>query len=445
MSWPAIFGNAESRAPGGAPALTLGAKIRAARLAQRLTQEQLGGRDFTKAYISLLERDARTPRPTTLKILARRLGRPLSHFLSGVPEEREAEAYLSIGTACLHADHEGEAQAWLERALDAAAQQGDEVLEARIELALAELDRHHRRISRAGRRVERCFRTLIRRADAALLADAQALRGRVKLDAGDAMSARWAFEAALQLAKDLGQPFLLADIYVHLGVAYRHLGLAQEAAEALRRALEAAQPFRNPRRVQAWYLAQATAAARQGRFDEAAEESGKALAVTALIEHGRRLAEIHERLGEADLLLDRWEEARRHYLECVVLHAAAGNFPDAAHTLGNLAEAMRERMSPEAARSVGEAALGLLPNGGDSWHRAHILRVRGSIYRVLGRAEEARTALEESLGLLEQLWRPDDARLVRQELALLALETQDTAGALRYLKNLQAIPAPAPL
>ena len=445
LSWPAIFGSTEPQAPGGAPAQTLGAKIRAARLAQRLTQEQLGGRDFTKAYISLLERDARTPRLTTLRILARRLDRPLSDFLSGVPDEREAEAYLTIGIACLHAEHASEARAWLEQAVDAAVKEADEVLESRIELALAELDRRDRRIARAGRRVERSFRALIRGADAALLADAQALRGRVKLDEGDAASARWAFEAALRLAKDLGQPFRLADIYAHLGATYRQLGLVQESAEALRRALEAAEPFRNPRRIRAWYLARATAAARQGRFKEAAEESGKALAVTAMIEHGRRLAEIHERLGDADLLLDRWEEARRHYLGSVVLHAAAGNFPDAAQALSSLAEAMMERMSPEAARSVGEAALDLLPAGGDSWHRAHSLRVRGSIFRVLGRVDEARTALEESLGLLEQLRRPDDARVVRQELALLALESQDTAGARRHLKTLCALPAPARL
>ena len=441
LSWPAILGSTEPQTLGGAPELTLGAKIRAARLAQKLTQEQLGGRDFTKAYISLLERGARTPRLTTLKILARRLGRPLSHFLSGVPEEREAEAYLTIGIACLHAEHTAEAQAWLAQALDAAAQQGDEVLEARIELALADLDRHHRRIARAERRVERSFRSLIRGADAAVLADAQALRGRVKLDAGDAVSARWAFEAALRLAKDLGQPFLLADIYAHLGATYRRLGLVQESVEALRCALEAAESLRTPRRVGAWYLARATAAAQRGRFEEAAEESGKALAVAALIEHGRRLAEIHEGLGEADLLLDRWEEARRHYMASVVLHAATGNFPDAAQTLSSLAEAMMERMSPEAARSVGEAALDLLPAGGDSWHRAHILRVRGSICRVLARVDEARAALEESLSLLEQLRRPDDARLVRQELALLALESQDTAGARRHLQTLCAVPA----
>jgi tetratricopeptide (TPR) repeat protein len=416
--------------------MTLGAKIRAARLSQRLTQEQLAGRDFTKSYISQLERGARAPRLITLRILARRLSRPLSHFLGGVPEEREAEAYLTIGTAYVHAEAFGDAQLSLEQALEVATQQGDEVLQARIELAMAELDRRLGRIPRAGRRVERSLRALTRLGDAALLARAQALRGRVKLDAGDAASALWAFEAGLGLAKHLPHPFLLADLYAYLGVAYRRLGRAQESQEAFRRALESAEPLRNLRRVGAWHLAAATGAARYGRFEEAAEEAGKALALYAALEHRRGLAEIHERLGEADLLVDRWEEAHEHYLWSATLHGATGNFAEAAQALGSLVEAMVERTSPEGVRAMGDVALTLLPNDGDPAQRAHVLRVRGSICRLLGRADEARAALEESLRLLEELRRTDDARLVRQELALLAIEAQDVAGARRHLKLL---------
>lgn len=437
-----------SRAYGAArvaPALILGSKIRAARISQRFTQEQLAGRDFTKSYISQLERGARTPRLPTLKILARRLGRPLSHFLGGIPEDQEAEAYLTIGMACVHAETLGEAQVSLEQALEVATQQGDEVLQARIELALAELDRRLGQIPRAGRRVERSLRALSRVPDEALLARAQALRGKVKLDAGDAASALWAFEAALRLAKHLPHPFLIADLYAYLGLAYRRLGRVQESREAFRRALESAEPLRNLRRVAAWHLAVASGAVRHGRFEEAAEEAGKALALYAALEHRRGLAEIHERLGEADLLVDRWEEAHEHYLWSVTLHSAMGNFPEAAQVLASLVEAMMERTSPEGIRAMGEVALNLLPNDGDPSHRAHILRVRGSICRLLGRADEARAALEESLRLLEELSRSCDARLVRQELALLAIESQDAAGARQHLKVLWEASVPAGL
>lgn len=431
-----MLGSREHDLAGSVAAPTLGGKIRTARLEEKLTQEQLGGKDFTKSYVSELERGARTPRLTTLKILARRLNRPLSYFLDGVPEEREAEAYLTIGTAWFHADAGEEAQESLERALDAAVLQGDDVLQARIELALAAVDRRLGRTLRAGRRIDRSLHTLGRVANPGLLAHAQVLRGRVKLDAGDAVSALWAFEAALRLAKPVPHPFLLADIYGYLGVTYRWLGRAQESQDAFRHALEAAEPLEDQHRIGTWLLGLATTAARHGRFEEAAEQAGKALVLYETIEHRRRLAEIHEHLGEADLRVDRWEEAQQHYRWSVALHGAAGNFPRAAQTLGCLVEAMLNRTSPEAARAMGEVALDLLPKDGDPWHRAHTLRVRGSICRLLGRADEAQAALDESLRLLEELRRPDDARLVRRELALLAIESQDLAGACHHLKIL---------
>lgn len=106
-------------------AATLGEKIRAARLEQRLTQEELAGRDFAKSYISELERGTRAPRLPTLKIIARRLNRPLSYFLDGVQEDSEPEAYLAIGLAHFNAGAVHEAHEALERALDLAIQQGE--------------------------------------------------------------------------------------------------------------------------------------------------------------------------------------------------------------------------------------------------------------------------------------------------------------------------------
>ncbi len=120
--------------------MTLGEKIRVARLEQKLTQEQLAGTDLTKSYISEIERGHRSPRLITLKALARRLNKPLSHFLDGVPEDREVEAFLRLGLVRLPAGMAGSACAPLERALELAVQQGDEVLQARVELALAAVD-----------------------------------------------------------------------------------------------------------------------------------------------------------------------------------------------------------------------------------------------------------------------------------------------------------------
>lgn len=418
--------------------LTLGEKIRAARLARRLTQEQLAGHEFTKSYVSELERGTRTPRVTTLRVLARRLNRPLSYFLDGVPEEQEAEAFLGIGLVHLHAGARTEAQAAFERALELATQQEDETLEARIELALAALEHDLGQTGQAWRRINRAIHVLSHTDDRTLLARAQTTLGLLRLDGRDPSSAIWAFEAALRLAAELPHdPALLADLHVGLAEAHLQLGRSDDAERAYQAALAAVEPFRDPSRVAVRHLELAVSAVGGGRFEEAVEHAGKALAVHHVIGYKRRLAEIHQALGEADAAAGRWEGAEEHYRWSLALQSAVANWPGAAGVLGEMAESMLARSLPDGARTVGETALALLAPGDAQHDQGHTLRVRGMISRLLDRADDARAALEESLQMFETAGRHRDARLVRQELVLLAIETRDIEAAKRHLKALE--------
>ena len=62
----------------------IGARLRKARKAHSLTQEQLAAPFFTKGYVSAVERGAVRPSLKALEHLAARLGLPLSYFVSGV-------------------------------------------------------------------------------------------------------------------------------------------------------------------------------------------------------------------------------------------------------------------------------------------------------------------------------------------------------------------------
>jgi hypothetical protein len=53
---------------------------------------------------------------------------------------------------------------------------------------------------------------------------------------------------------------------------------------------------------------------------------------------------------------------------------------------------------------------------------------------MLGRRDEARAALEQSLDVCMRLRRAHDARLARQALALLAIEDKDLAAARQHLQ-----------
>jgi ribosome-binding protein aMBF1 (putative translation factor) len=79
-----------SRLPGRghdvtSPSLPIAERVRQARLAARLTQEELGGGIFSRSYLSAVERGKMLPSIPALAVLAGRLGVPMS-FLLGESE-----------------------------------------------------------------------------------------------------------------------------------------------------------------------------------------------------------------------------------------------------------------------------------------------------------------------------------------------------------------------
>src|SRR2546430_15052606 len=70
---------------------SLGERLKAARIAQGLTQERLAAGVATKGFISQVEHNQTTPSLPRLRLLAERLGRPLSDFLDSAPPPADAE------------------------------------------------------------------------------------------------------------------------------------------------------------------------------------------------------------------------------------------------------------------------------------------------------------------------------------------------------------------
>lgn len=69
--------------------LTLGEKVKEARLSMRLTQSELVGDFITRNMLSKIENDAASPSLKTLEFLAGKLNTPLSYFMSSVSESAD--------------------------------------------------------------------------------------------------------------------------------------------------------------------------------------------------------------------------------------------------------------------------------------------------------------------------------------------------------------------
>lgn len=106
---------------GGSEAL--GEKIRAARKQLKMTQAELAGPDFTKSFISQVEKGFARPSLKSLQILASRLNKPVSYFLEDEPPQEPAapsakmEQLLQSGRALAEDGHLQEALAIFEEIL----------------------------------------------------------------------------------------------------------------------------------------------------------------------------------------------------------------------------------------------------------------------------------------------------------------------------------------
>jgi tetratricopeptide (TPR) repeat protein len=142
----------------------IGARIRDARKRSGMTQQQLAGERYTKAYVSALETGIARPSMVALSYLAERLSLPASHFLD---EQNPTWSRLAVDMTLAAGDWEAAADGYaslLDLPLDELGRA--EVLRGRAE-ALARLDRGKDAVTVAAE-AARIFGSLGRISDEAL-------------------------------------------------------------------------------------------------------------------------------------------------------------------------------------------------------------------------------------------------------------------------------------
>ncbi len=142
----------------------IGARIREARKRNGLTQQQLAGERYTKAYVSALETGIARPSMVALRFLAERLSLPPSHFLD---EQNPSWSRLAVDMTLAAGDWQAAADGYaslLDVPLDEQARA--EVLRGRAE-ALARLDLGKEAVTAAAE-AARIFGSLGRISDEAL-------------------------------------------------------------------------------------------------------------------------------------------------------------------------------------------------------------------------------------------------------------------------------------
>jgi tetratricopeptide (TPR) repeat protein len=339
---------------------SLGERLKTARVAQGLTQERLAAGVATKGFISQVEHNQATPSLPRLRLLAERLGRPLSYFLD----------------EALPADTE-----YLIKAAELAVTAGEpkRALTLLDEIAEDELAAEER-------------------------ADARRIRGVALRAAGRASQGLRVLQEAAALAP-ADNPGISAAVYVEIGAALGEQELFNASVEASLRALHWLDRSRHPdldlkARVltniaKCWYAL--------GRIAEAATYFEQALAAATDGESLLRMAKAHMALGITARALGDLEAAKRHCDQALALHRRLGqervaneilnNLGDVYYAQGNVEEARRlQRQCLERGRKLKE----FTAVAASAAELARYALAEGHLGEALDLAGEARQAAEHA-------------------------------------------------
>jgi len=429
-----------------------GDRIRQARHERGLTQKQLGGADFSAAYISQLERDRVRPSVRALEILSRRLGKPLAYFFEAASYterlRRDWEYTYLRGEAELARQNRRRAVQYLKQAEELASKLEDTLLLARTKLRLSEA-LPAGELQEAIRLCTEALRTFEELGRDRLAAAASLQLGQRYEDNHNLLLAVQYYQSALRSAAETpGAELTAFKTMVALGAAYSALNEPAAAMVLLHRAGAMVDDLVSTGQVAETRLNQAHELHHAGDFGDALELLREAHALYSTLDLsssvGRSLRLLAGTLvglqgtstrlaGSAEDNEIRPRQVRSYLEQSLELERRTGNPGGQAEALLGLAELSAPHHSAEAQETLSKALV-LAEQAGLSELRAQILHKWGQLARPEDEVR-AREKLEEALQVLTD--RPVSALRARihRELGELLRNQGETMEALRHFEQ----------
>ena len=293
---------------------SLGSRLKAARLARGLTQQQLANGLATKGFISLVERDRISPSLPKLRLLADRLGQPLAHFVQE-PVVANPDYLLRTIELAIRANEPKRALAMIRETLP-------------LVLTANQRSELHRLWGIASWSLGRKPRALANLYKAAALAppDDPELNAAIYTEIGAVLGSDERFSASIEASlralqwldkAKAGDQDLRARLLTNLAQASYRLGQTQEAITHLQKALRAATDAESLLRLANAHMALGITARAAGDLAQAIKHCERALSIHRQIGQQKIANQILSNLGDAYFVGGNLAEARRYQAECL--------------------------------------------------------------------------------------------------------------------------------
>ncbi|MCK9222391.1 MAG: tetratricopeptide repeat protein [Limnochordia bacterium] len=297
--------------------VTLGEKIRRMRKRLNLTQQELAGDDFTKSFISQLEKNEANPSLKSLQIIAQRLNKPISFFLEDeiAPPIREAdyevEKTLAVARGCEKKERWDQAIGLYEKALEDLSVDHF-YSRGKVYLGIARCLIGQKDINGALDPAQKAIEELELAGDDSLTVQAHYLHGVICHNLGWYDTAKTSFEVAYDLMEhaDVLDAHLHLKILIGLGHTHALLGNQVEAVSYLQRAMKLSQETNDFFEYGSILTTLGFVFHSQNRLSEALQFTEDALAFLKVTKGPKReIARLHINLAVIHRESDHFEEA----------------------------------------------------------------------------------------------------------------------------------------
>jgi HTH-type transcriptional regulator, quorum sensing regulator NprR len=378
---------------------SVGERLREARLASGLTQEELGRGVATKGFISLVERGRATPSLPKLRVLADRLGRPISFFFVEAPDEN-LMYLLKAAEIAIKAGEPQRSLALVDEAghLQCTANERAELQRLRG-MALCDL----------GRRADAV--TSLQEASAGAPIDDPELSAKIYAELGYVLGLEEQFNAAAEanlrslawLDKwNQARPDLRAWVLTNLAGNCYSLGQNSQSATYLERALAAATDSESLLRMANAHMAMGITARAEGDLQGALRHCDRALELHHQIGQDRVANQILNNLGDAYFAAGRLADARAAQERCLRRAVELNDQVAVAAAAGELARYAVGEGSYLDAVSLAQRAIAAAIKAGDHVRQATSLAIEGTACEHLGWHGSADRRFRRALRLLAE-------------------------------------------
>jgi HTH-type transcriptional regulator, quorum sensing regulator NprR len=416
---------------------SLGKRIRERRKELGFTQQQLGGKELTKGFISLVEKDRARPSVETLVLLAERLQRPVSYFLDqGNPMSvKAAQAALSVAwVAVKQGDYTRAAEAFQE-ALNLAKGHRSQDIEAESHIGLGFALASLRQLDLARQNVERGSRLAESIKAHQLLVQASNVLGLIEYYGRNFRGAREHFLDGFRRFQEIDHPDkgLGGILLYNLGNTYAELGEHAEAARWYQKALTLLEPTEDLHRLGVVYLQLGVTHRERGEYDSALSHLTRAEHLFGVLQDTRLLGWAHTSIGITFLARGEVDKAVAHLEESLRIKERIGDDAGRGRSLTELGRALTARRAFPKAEKALEEADRLARKFKDVTEAGRIQLARAHLQAAMGQVSGAVRSYKQAIASFESLGMRTDVAHACNALGDLLMQHKRPSDAAPYL------------